>query len=113
MNNISLVKVTVGIVVAAAATFFVNANEVLPALGDMKNEVNKELPTGNISTAVDKSFSMLLSQYDTDMDGSLSEDELLSSDNEALKIAFDKLDANEDLTISEDEFTAFSGSIID
>ena len=113
MNNISLVKVTVGIIIATAATFFVNANEVLPALGDKKHEVNKELPTGNVSTAVDKNFSMLLSQYDTDMNGSLSEDELLSSDNEALKIAFDKLDANEDLSISEDEFTAFSGSIID
>jgi Ca2+-binding EF-hand superfamily protein len=112
MNNMSLVKVTVGIVVAAAATFIVNANEVLPALGEIKNEVKKELPTGKVSAIEDKTFTQLLSQYDADKDGSLSETELLSSDNEALKIAFKKLDANNDLAISKYEFTAFTGKVI-
>ncbi len=116
MNNISLVKVTVGIVLATAATFIVNANEVLPILGEVKSEVEmevkKELPTGKVSVIEDKTFEQLLSQYDTDKDGSLNETELLSSDNEALKIAFKKLDANADSAISQYEFTAFTGELV-
>ncbi len=106
MNNMSLVKVSVGIVVAAAATFIVNANEVLPKLGEVKNEVQEALPADDMPV---KTFAQLLSQYDADKDGALSETELLSSDNEALKIAFKKLDANKDSSISKYEFTAFTG----
>lgn len=109
MNNISLVKVSVGIVIAAAATFFTNANEILPAIGEIKSEVEEVLPVDNVPA---KTFIQLLSQYDADKDGSLSETELLSSDNEALKIAFKKLDTNQDSSISQYEFTAFTGNVI-
>lgn len=116
MNSMSLVKVTVGIVLATAATFFVNANEVIPDLGevnsDVEMEVKKELPSGKVLISEDETFAELLAQYDTDNDGSLNETELLTSDNEALKIAFKKLDANEDLAISLQEFTAFTDVLV-
>jgi len=109
MSNLSLVRVSIGIVVVAAATFLVNANEVMPKASELKSEVKEALPTKSMPV---KTYEQLLSQYDADKDGALSESELISSDNDALKIAFKKLDANNDSSISSYEFTAFTGKVV-
>lgn len=103
MNNLSLVKITLGVAFATVATFIVNANEILPNVSEVKNSVAIE----STASLPAKTFSQLLSQFDADNNGALSESELSTSDNEALKIAFKSLDANEDANISEDEFSTY------
>lgn len=103
MNNMSLVKITLGVAFATVATFLVNANEILPEVTEVKSAVVME----TTASSPEKTFSQLLSQFDADNTGTLSESELSASGNEALKSAFKSLDANEDGSISEDEFSAY------
>lgn len=95
MNNLSLVKITLGVAFATVATFIVNANEILPNVSEVKRSVAIE----STASLPAKTFSQLLSQFDADNNGALSESELSTSGNEALKIAFKSLDANEDANI--------------
>lgn len=99
MKNINLSKITLGVAFAAFTTFIVSANEILPK--------ESEVATESETSLTSQTFSQLLSQFDTDSNGSLSESELSTSGNEALKIAFKSLDENEDENISEDEFSTY------
>ncbi|WP_077339452.1 hypothetical protein [Pseudocolwellia agarivorans] len=103
MNNVSLVKVTLGVAFAAVATFIVNANEINPTVADIKNEIAAETTASMQSP----SFSDLLSTFDADENGSLSESELSSS---ALQSDFSSIDTDGDTNISEDEFNAYVAS---
>ncbi|XPF93867.1 hypothetical protein ACM9HF_17905 [Colwellia sp. RE-S-Sl-9] len=100
MNNVSLVKVTLGVAFAAVATFIVNANDTV---ADIKNEIAAETTASMQSP----SFSDLLSTFDADENGSLSESELSSS---ALQSDFSSIDTDGDTNISEDEFNAYVAS---
>lgn len=111
MNNISSVKVTLGVVFATAATFIVNAYEIMPAetaLTEKAVELKNEVAVESSSFLENSGFAKLLSEFDQDENGTLSQAELSSSDNEALKIAFKHLDSNEDENISEDEFSTYT-----
>lgn len=103
MNNVSLVKVTLGVAFAAVATFIVNANEISPVAIDVKNEVAAEAAVSMQSP----SFTELLSTFDTDENGALSESELSSS---ALQSDFSSIDTDGDTNINEDEFNAYVAS---
>ncbi|WP_076418532.1 hypothetical protein [Colwellia sp. UCD-KL20] len=103
MNNVSLVKVTLGVAFAAVATFIVNANEITPTVADIKNEIAAETTASMPSP----SFSDLLSTFDADENGSLSESELSSS---SLQSDFSSIDTDGDTNISEDEFNAYVAS---
>jgi Ca2+-binding EF-hand superfamily protein len=106
MNNVKLGKKSLGFVLAAAATFTVNANNVTPNVTTIENtaEVGGSFSLNQID------FSKLLSVFDIDNNGALSKAELSTSDNETLKSAFKSIDINEDASISADEFRAF-GSV--
>jgi len=103
MNNLSLVKITLGVAIATVTTFIVNANEILPKI----TEVESAITTESTSLSPSQTFSQLLSQFDVDNNGTLSESELSTSGNEALQIAFKSLDVNEDTNLSEDEFSTY------
>ncbi|MDO7085001.1 EF-hand domain-containing protein [Pseudocolwellia sp. AS88] len=117
MNNSNLVKMTLGVAFATIATFVVNANDITPkvneAITTTETQIDavKELPvTEQVESAISlqqKDFSQLLSEFDADQNGALSEAELSTSDNEALKMAFKNLDVNEDSLISASEFSTF------
>jgi len=106
MNNMSLVKITLGVAFAAITTFIVNASDALPTVENVNNEV------ATASTSSTQSFSKLLAKFDADNNGVLSESELLASDNESLKMAFKHLDVNNDANISEEEFNAYVGKAL-
>ena len=115
MNNSNLVKMTLGVAFATIATFVVNANDITPKVSEAISTVEtsmtevKELheddQTESVISLQKKDFSQLLSDFDADQNGALSEEELATSDNEALKMAFKNLDVNEDLHISANEFS--------
>lgn len=111
MNNISLVKITLAVALATIATFIVNANEISPMETDLQDTTVMadihDIVEVEGSTVQQKSFAKLLTQFDTDKNGALSEMELSTSDNEALKMVFKNLDLNEDNNLSLDEFNAF------
>jgi len=89
MKNISLVKISSIVIIAALASNFVSAND-------------------DVQTVVPQvSFSSLLSALDTDKNGFLDRSEVLDSDNEALKKMFSNIDLNSDSKISEDEFNSY------
>ncbi|XPF93868.1 hypothetical protein ACM9HF_17910 [Colwellia sp. RE-S-Sl-9] len=96
----NLTKIILGTAFAAVSTFSVNAYEILPMETD--EEIIETVP----AEAVD-SFSQLLSAFDTDSSGALSESELSSS---ALQLDFSSIDTNGDTNISEDEFNAYVAS---
>jgi len=101
MNNISLAKITLGVAFATIATFVVNANEIGPKVDiDEKSEVSQEVAVSKQS----QTFLQLLSAYDADENGMLSEVELAGS---ALQSHFSGIDINADDSIDEDEFTAY------
>lgn len=106
MNNVKLSKSTLGFVLAAVATFTVNANEVTPNITAIEDAAQVE---GSFSLH-QFDFSKLLSVFDIDKNGALSKAELSTSDNEALKSAFQSIDSNDDASISADEFNAFDSA---
>ncbi|WP_426369771.1 hypothetical protein [Pseudocolwellia sp. HL-MZ7] len=115
MNNSNLVKMTLGVALATVATFVVNANDITSKVSEAITTTEasitevKELqviePVESVISLQEKDFSQLLSDFDADQNGALSEKELETSDNEALKMAFKNLDVNEDLHISANEFS--------
>ena len=111
MNNISLVKITLAVALATIATVIVNANEISPMETDLQDTIVladfQDIVEVEGSTVQQKSFAKLLTQFDTNKNGVLSEEELSTSDNEALKTVFKNLDLNEDANLSLDEFNAF------
>lgn len=102
MNTANLIKMTFGVVIATAATFIVNSHE-MPVLDEVKQSVSSQ----------QQDFSQLLSKFDTDKNGALSEAELSTSDSAALKIAFKNLDSNQDANITADEFNTYSSIKLD
>jgi Ca2+-binding EF-hand superfamily protein len=111
MNNISLVKITLAVALATIATFIVNANEIYSFETDLQETTVfadvQEVVGVEGSTVQQKTFAKLLTKFDIDKNGVLSEAELSTSDNEALKTVFKNLDLNEDSNLSLDEFNAF------
>ncbi|WP_426358442.1 hypothetical protein ACPUVO_18770 [Pseudocolwellia sp. HL-MZ19] len=111
MNNISLVKITLAVALATIATFIVNANVISPMETDLQDTIVfadvQDIVEVEGSTVQQKSFAKLLTKFDTNKNGALSEVELSTSDNEALKMVFKNLDLNEDADLSLDEFNAF------
>lgn len=89
MNNFSLKKLSITVVVASLASNLVFAN----------NDINKALP--KIAEAP-LSFFQLVTDYDTDKSNSLSAKELATNDE--LTKAFDQVDVNGDKEINEKEF---------
>jgi len=114
MNNISLVKITLGVAFATVATitsFIADANEVTPILANVKDVVviteKQDIAEVETSSFQEKAFSKILLEFDTDKNGVLSEAELSTSNNESLKMAFKNLDLNENGNLSLDEFSVF------
>ncbi|MDO7085002.1 hypothetical protein WNY51_16650 [Pseudocolwellia sp. AS88] len=106
MKNVSLTKMTLGTLLAAVTSFAVNANEVTPTITAVED-------TGEVTSSFSLKqfdFSQLLTVFDIDRNGFLSEAELSTSDNIALKSAFKSLDSNKDASISAEEFSAFDAA---
>jgi len=118
MKNSNLVKMTLGLAIAAIATFVVNANEVtpkvndaIPALAEVSIVDVQATPVVDMvkskTSLQQQDFSKLLSEFDKDSNGSLSEEELSTSDNDALKMAFKNIDSNEDGQVSANEYATY------
>jgi len=101
MNNLSLTKISLVVIAATFTTLLVSAND----------DVASTVQVKDVATAKDVkkqiNFSQLAAKFDTDKNGLLSQSELKASNNEALNIAFNRLDTNTDANISELEFVAF------
>lgn len=96
MNNISLKKLSITVVVASLASNLVFAG----------NDINKVLPKVEKSSS---SFSQLVASYDADKSNTLSADELAK--NDTLSKVFAKVDVNGDKQISEKEFNQYLDSM--
>ncbi|TWX68928.1 hypothetical protein [Colwellia sp. C1TZA3] len=92
MNNISLKKLSITVVVASIASNFAFAN----------NHVIKATPKVAEPTS---SFSQLVVDYDVDKSNSLNATEL--AENEILTKVFVQLDINGDTEINEEEFNQY------
>ena len=97
MNNVSLMKVTGLVVVAAFASAMVNANE------EPKTAVS------TVSQLVDE--KELFIPLDTDKNGLLSKQEVLESSNTLLQKEFAKIDVNSDSDISQEEFKVYLSKV--
>ena len=91
MKNISLLKVTFAVVVAALASSLVNAKDVIPEV----------IPTAVAPTSTNYQFE----QLDVDKNNLLSLAE--TEKNDLIHTAFTKIDTNSDATISKDEFAKY------
>lgn len=96
MNNISLKKLSITVVVASLASNLVFAG----------NDINKVLPKVEKPSS---SFSQLVASYDADKSNTLSADELAK--NDTLSKVFAKVDVNGDKQISEKEFNQYLDSM--
>jgi len=97
MYNIRLTKISMAVIAATFTTLLVSANDDIASVS-----ASKDIKASKVIK-----FSDLAAQFDKDNNGLLSLRELKASNNEALHIAFNKLDTNADANISEQEFTAF------
>jgi Ca2+-binding EF-hand superfamily protein len=95
MKNISLMKVTAIVLTITFASVLSNISRA------------EMLLTPEITKNVQSSFSDL----DSDKDGSLNLSEVGASNNDVLKKAFAKVDADNDSLLSKAEFDAFTGAI--
>jgi len=93
MKNTSLINLTFVVIVSAAASSIVSAEDTLA-------NTAKQLPP---ISAVNQEINF--SQFDTDKNGLLNFEEIQKS--ELLTEAFTKIDSNGDATISPDEFSEF------
>lgn len=106
MKKGSLAKLTLGALLAAVTSATINANEVTSTITTVED-------TGKVTSSFSLKqfdFSQLLTVFDIDKNGFLSEAELSTSDNVALRNVFKSLDSNKDASISAKEFSAFDES---
>ncbi|WP_426358444.1 hypothetical protein ACPUVO_18780 [Pseudocolwellia sp. HL-MZ19] len=103
MKNVSLAKITLSLILVAVTGSTVYANEVTPTITAVED-------TGEVTSSFSLKqfdFTQLLTVFDIDKNGFLSEAELATSDNVALRTVFKSLDSNKDASISAEEFSAF------
>jgi len=105
MNNLSLTKISLVVIAATFTTLLVSANDDIASTVQVKDVVAAKHVNKQVK------FSQLTAKFDTDKNGLLSQSELKASNNQALHIAFNKLDTNTDDNISEQEFVAFTNKI--
>ncbi len=103
MKNISLVKVTFMVVVAALASSFVSADE----------DVNKTLEQAQEILAPQIEFSELIEKLDSDKNGMLSEEEVSVTQSKLLQEEFKKMDNNKDKQIDEAEYNSYLAEVKD
>ncbi|ARD43767.1 hypothetical protein [Colwellia sp. PAMC 21821] len=96
MNNISLKKLSITVVLASLASNLVFAH----------NDNNKKLSNEVVPAS---SFSQLVTDYDTDDNNTLSAAEL--AENDKLTKAFNLIDINDDKEINEKEFNQYLANI--
>jgi len=95
MNNISLKKLTLVVVIAAVTSNFAYANDA------------DVLQKNKLTTA--SKFTQLLKQFDQDKNGLLSAKEIASEAK--LHHAFKSIDTNKDAQINETELTEFLAEV--
>lgn len=101
MNKASLIEVTGIVLVAAFATFIVDAKQ--------PEEVSK-LAKANTSVK-QTDFSYIVTKFDADQNGLLSKSEIEASKNDVLMRNFKAIDANQDESISTEEISLYTSSI--
>ena len=117
MNNLSLTKISLVVIAATFTTLLVSASDDIATTVQVKDVVVTKQAAKQKAKQANKpmkkqiKFSQLTAQFDTDNNGLLSQSELKASNNQALHIAFNKLDINTDDNISEQEFVAFTNKI--
>ena len=117
MNNLSLTKISMVVIAATFTTLLVSASDDIATTVQVKDVVVTKQAAKQKAKQANKpmkkqiKFSQLTAQFDTDNNGLLSQSELKASNNQALHIAFNKLDINTDDNISEQEFVAFTNKI--
>ena len=94
MNQISLLKVTVVVVISALDSSIVHADEII---GDIPAVKDKEV----------KQFSSIIIAFDTDKNGKLNESEILASRSKTLHKRLARIDLNADSEISHEELMEF------
>lgn len=117
MNNLRLTKISLVVIAATFTTLLVSASDDIATTVQVKDVVVTKQAAKQKAKQANKpmkkqiKFSQLTAQFDTDNNGLLSQSELKASNNQALHIAFNKLDINTDDNISEQEFVAFTNKI--
>jgi len=105
MNNISLMKTTILVLIMTSASFLVSAENTRQLQEVRTAELTKAPLTYGAKGKV--SFQMLIEKFDTNKDGLLNQSEIVASKNETLNSVFKEMDKNNDLAINEVEFNHF------
>ncbi|MBL4909853.1 MAG: hypothetical protein JKX78_07510 [Alteromonadaceae bacterium] len=108
MNNISLMKTTILVLIITSASFFVSAENTRQSANIIKKEAKKiaSVPL-TYGAKGEVSFSMLIEKFDSNKDGVLNQSEVAASKSELLNSVFKEMDKNNDLAINEVEFNHF------
>lgn len=112
MNNVSLLKLSGLVVAAAFASCTVGAVEKLDDVATAKVDaakVNVQTQAVKASDVVDG--KVLFAPLDKDQNGVISAEELDTAKNELLQKEFDKIDANKDKGISEEELNLYLAKV--
>jgi len=103
MKNVSLLKVTFMVVVAALASNLVNADD----------DVQKTIEHAKPIIVPQIQFSELIEELDSDKNGMLSEEEVSVTQSKVLQEEFKKMDTNEDSQIDEAEYNSYLAEVKD
>jgi Ca2+-binding EF-hand superfamily protein len=101
MNKASLIEVTGIVLVAAFATFIVDAKQPIEVA-----DISKTQEAGQ-----QMDFSHIIAKFDSDKDGLLNKSEIEASQNDVLMRNFKTIDANQDDNISTEEISLYTSTI--
>ena len=103
MKNVSLLKVTFMVVVAALASSLVNADDAVEKVVEQKQPI----------LVPQIQFSELIEKLDSDKNGMLSEEEVSVTKSKLLQDEFKKMDSNQDNQIDEAEYNSYLAEVKD
>ena len=101
MNKASLIEVTGIVLVAAFATFIVDAKQPIEVADISKAQENGQ----------QTDFSHIIAKFDSDKDGLLNKSEIEASQNDVLMRNFKTIDANQDDNISTEEISLYTSTV--
>lgn len=101
MNKASLIEVTGIVLVAAFATFIVDAKQ--------PSEITDISKAQEVKTQTD--FLHIIETFDSDKDGLLNKSEIEASQNDILMRNFKTIDANQDENISTEELSLYTSTV--
>lgn len=94
MNQISLLKVTIVVVISALISSLVYASQTTNV-------------AANVTAKEQRQFSRIITAFDIDKNGKLNESEIIASRSKTLHKRLSRIDLNADLEISHEELMEY------